>query len=524
VDAGGRSEGGESVWWLAVAGLFVLLLVPFFFVDVPPVLDYPNHLARLYVLAFGAGDPVLSAMYTPHWRIVPNLVLDLIGPSLMHLLPVHVAGRILLAGAAVLPVVGVLLYHRAIFGRGSYWPLASGLVAYNGIFFFGFINLLYGVGLAFAAAAFWIRFIDRRPVVAVAGAMVAVAGLFFCHLFGFFLFALLAGAHEIAGLAALRSGRSRLRRHALARALMLALALLPGLVLYRMSTLSGVDGDLAWPAPAEKLLNLLSPFMTYSQSLTLLSGVLVVSAFILLRRWTKFDAGTVIAIAATAALYIVAPSQMKSGTFIDARLPIMVALMIFGGSRPQVPRPVARVLFAGGAALLAVRVGAIAAVWHDHGRDLAELRATYAPVEPGARVLVLDAAGDASPAYIAAEPAGRRVPGLFRMDEHLAGLMLIERHAFWPFLFADPRQQPLEVRLAYAGSAYPLGEPLAIDRIAEDRPTNRYHAPFLDNWPARFDYVLLLNAGATNAAAVRPDRLTLLNASDMAALYRVRHP
>jgi hypothetical protein len=119
-----------------------------------------------------------------HWRIVPNLALDIFGPPLLHVLPVYVAGRALLAGAVVLPVAGVVLYHRAIFGRASWWPLVAGLVAFNGIFFLGFLNFLYGVGLAFAAAAFWIRLADRRPALAVVVGTVAATGLFFCHVFG----------------------------------------------------------------------------------------------------------------------------------------------------------------------------------------------------------------------------------------------------------------------------------------------------------------------------------------------------
>src|SRR5437016_360208 len=91
------SGGGDRLWWLAAAALVVVLAVPFFLVEVPPVEDYPNHLARIFLLAFGADDPVLSRMYAPEWHLVPNLAIDIVGPPLMHLLPVHVTGRVLLA-------------------------------------------------------------------------------------------------------------------------------------------------------------------------------------------------------------------------------------------------------------------------------------------------------------------------------------------------------------------------------------------------------------------------------------------
>jgi hypothetical protein len=215
---------------------------------------------------------------------------------------------------------------------------------------------------------------------------------------------------------------------------------------------------------------------------------------------------------------------MKSGTFVDVRLPLVMVLMVFAGFAPRLSPRSAMALVAGGAVFLIVRTGYVAAVWHAHGEDLAELRAAYAPVEAGAKVLVASAADVASPDYLAAEPAGRRIPGLFRTDEHLAGLMLIERHAFWPHLFADPRQQPLAALPPYAALADPLGELPSVRQLAVDTAAGAGQSPYLADWPQKFDYVLLLDAGAIDAAALRPDRLQLLNRSDMATLYRVRRP
>ena len=55
----------EYPWtWFFVV---VLLLVPLFVVDIPPILDYPNHLARLYLLGPAAADPILSQFYQAQW-------------------------------------------------------------------------------------------------------------------------------------------------------------------------------------------------------------------------------------------------------------------------------------------------------------------------------------------------------------------------------------------------------------------------------------------------------------------------
>ena len=103
----------RGAWWVVLALLSAVLLAPLLIADVPPVLDYPNHLARFVLLAAGPDDPVLGRMFTPSWSIIPDLAIDVIGPPLLHVLPVHVAGRCLLGGILLLNLAGVLALHRA---------------------------------------------------------------------------------------------------------------------------------------------------------------------------------------------------------------------------------------------------------------------------------------------------------------------------------------------------------------------------------------------------------------------------
>ena len=97
--------------------LAAVLLLPFALVDVPLVLDYPNHLARDFRAgASGRSHPVAllcAALENPAqsgfrsasaWRC-------------LKILPVHAGGRLLLALSLLAPPLGVLAYSRAAFGR-----------------------------------------------------------------------------------------------------------------------------------------------------------------------------------------------------------------------------------------------------------------------------------------------------------------------------------------------------------------------------------------------------------------------
>jgi hypothetical protein len=188
----------SALWWSTLAALIAVLLVPLFLTEIPPLLDYPNHLARMHILSRLPGDADLARIYGTVWRIVPNIGIDLAMPALMHVLPLMVAGKVFVALALILPLVGVVALHRALFGAVSYWPLAAGLVAYNRLFFSGFLNFLIGVGLALLGAALWRALRERPAPLRVGSAVVVAIVIFFCHLIAVAFYGLLLIGLELA--------------------------------------------------------------------------------------------------------------------------------------------------------------------------------------------------------------------------------------------------------------------------------------------------------------------------------------
>jgi hypothetical protein len=514
-------RGPSSLWLLTALALAITLAIPFFLVDVPPVLDYPNHLARYFVLAH-PGDPVLAQMYLPRWGLMPNLGIDVLGAGLLKVTDVHVGGRILLTLSLFAPVVGVVVYSRGVFGEFLYWPLASGTLAYNGIFHLGFMNFLLGLGLAFAAAAGWIVLRRRGETpAAVAFGAVATPVLFFCHLFGVLVFALLIGADEIARLQALRRAGTLTAAEVMRMGASLAVVISPAVVLYLASPLAA---GAAAPAPIAsvgyKLWTLLTPFMTTNISLTLWTTVIVIGFLAILWRRTSWTPGIRIAFGILAMVYLVAPSEIKGGTFVDVRLGMIVGLLLFAGLRPLLSpqlRLVAGVTFA---ALIGARTVYIATTWIDHGQTLAELRGALAQIAPGSRVMI--AHGQRAIGTYAERPE-RTLPGISRLDGQTSALMVVEQRAFWPLLFADPAQQPMEVTPESKPLSQSPGGPVDFALLTETSlsPTTLKQAPYLKNWRADFDAVLLIDPPAVLPST--PEGLTPVHAAPFAVLYRIQH-
>ena len=501
----------RGAWWPAVALVSAALLGPLLIADVPPILDYPNHLARFVLLAAGPGDPVLGPVFTPNWAIIPNLASDVIGPILLRVLPVHIAGRCLLGGVLLLNLAGVLALHRALFGRRSFWPLASGLVAYNSTFLLGFLNWQISSGLAMLFAAAWLTWRERRPAATIAGASVASTLLFFCHPMGLMFFLVLIGSAEAH---AMWRGQT-----VLVRGILLLPVLLGPMLLSLLTPLRNEPATADWLDAPAKLMQAVSPFINYFFPLDVSSAVMVYGGVALgvAAGWFVLAPRAVLAAAALAILYMAVPFNLMGTSFVDTRIAIMLGFLLFAAvDTVCLPRQAGRVVAAGLAAMFAVRMAVVADVWVDQRRDLADLRTVIAAVPPGALVYMTNVPREEAQTYWDTGPRSRMLSNILRTDYHLPALLLIEHGAFWPLLFANPAQQPIRLRPAY--------ERLA--REAHDIPS---HADFVAD-PDRgaaalrdFDFVLMLEADAgPDLREFMPRCLALVSRTGFAALFRVR--
>ena len=134
-----------------------VLLAPFFVIEILPLQDYPNHLARIHTLSHLENSPILREYYQASWALVPNLAMDVIVPLLARLFPLEVAGAIFCALVLLSTVPAVSLLHWAFHGKLSLWPLVSVLFAYNFVFYMGWLNYLLGINLALISAALWLK-------------------------------------------------------------------------------------------------------------------------------------------------------------------------------------------------------------------------------------------------------------------------------------------------------------------------------------------------------------------------------
>lgn len=160
----------------------VILLVPIWLATYPPLLDWPNHLARAYILARYHEVPEFQSVYTVQFDVLPNLAVDVIGMCLLRSTSYVLTTKIILSLIIIVFVVGCVLISVGLYGSIGLSTFLALLFVYNFMFFYGFANYMLGVGLFLTAYGYWLRCIQRWT--AGRAIMMSVLGLscYFAHL------------------------------------------------------------------------------------------------------------------------------------------------------------------------------------------------------------------------------------------------------------------------------------------------------------------------------------------------------
>jgi hypothetical protein len=414
------------------AGLFALACLPVLLNASLPLFDYPNHLARMYLLDALPASASLQQYYAIHWRPLPNLAMDLTVPWLAQVLPLELAGKFFILATLFLLAVGPALLHRVLSGTWSNLPLLAFLLLYGRILLAGYLNFLFGLGLAFVFFATWLRLrscaITLRLPIATALAVI----LYFAHLEALAVYALLVIPYEL-GIAWQR--RARL----VTQLANLVVAGLPFLVPFAI-LLFGVPriahGPIEFGPPGHKFDLLFAAFDAENRVLDIACFLAAIAAFAIAlhRRWLIVAPTMRAPLGALGIAYLVMPTHLFTAAAADHRLPLSIGLALVGSvCWKQAPAQIRARLMGGAAALFAVRLGAILLSWHTSDRIYASELSVLDAIPEGSRVAV------ASPS-IKARLITTNTP-----LAHIPTVAIIRRDAFIPILHAFPTQQPIEL-------------------------------------------------------------------------------
>jgi hypothetical protein len=395
------------------------LLLPVWSVPYPPLLDYPNQLARTFILSH-LHDPAyhFADWYRADWGPFPYLGMDLTLVSLQRVLPVEVAGKVFLSLCLLaVPLSVWWLVRTANPGQGglALWGL---LLSYNLFFLEGFVNYQLGLAVCLLTITLWIRYLDRPGLRRWLLVVAAATATYFAHLMAFIFAGFVIFVYTLVE-------KRRLRDQ-----LMAGIPFVPGVLMY---VVTGIIhgrhylGELYFRDWPEKFFDGLAAYR-HGYSPTLDSVVLwvtlvaVIVAFFrnpefrLRRSWT-------IVLLACLALYGVLPDEVGGNWEIDTRvIPVgfvMLLLVASVGRRQQ------RILGAIALLLFVARLVDVTRNFSAKQPELASLAAAVRSIPRDATVLPLINEHNDEDA-------------LQRPYVHFWAYSIVERGAHAPYLFDEP--------------------------------------------------------------------------------------
>lgn len=422
----------SSETWVK-AGLWAawaLLSLPLAFIRILPAVDYPDHLARIFLLSRGLDLPGYAHFYRANWALLPNLALDLIAVPLAKVMPVQDAGRLFVILLFGLTIYGGARLSRALNGSYTWFALLPALLVYNRVLAYGFLNFLFGLGLMLLgialhienrSAPFWRRTLTEAWV---------MVGLFACHLvaLAFYVFCILC--YEIA--AVLREGQPvkavPMRMGALGLPLVGVLSLLAA------SPTVSEASKMEFRPFGEKLSLLHSAFQTgqgsWDFAFTLLVAALV--AGLVLSKRAKLAPAMLWPLIGVSALFLASPTGFRDAMNVDTRIPVVLGLLCLASLAPSHAIS-SRWLGACVLGLVVVRAATTSVSYARWNLKLASVMNDLRRVPEGSIVVVTRHARSHAFDAVAWDP-----PLL-----HLPDLLLLEKPFLADDLFAIPTQQPL---------------------------------------------------------------------------------
>jgi hypothetical protein len=495
-----------------------LALSPLLAASIPTLIDYPSHLARMAILA----APDASENYIVHWRLVPNLAMDLIVPPLSHVIGLELAGRVFLA-LLLLQLLGATAWlHRVLHGRIGLWPLVSILFLYNIVLYYGFLNYLFGLGTALLVFGGWIRSAawpiwPRLVLFSLLAALV-----FVLHLFAFGVYGLLIGAYELGRLVA----RRRISGGGLPDFLLVFVQFIPALALWLANAAAEGSRRTVYGVLLDKLAALAAP-LNFNDFGAIAAPLVLCVFFVALRRGGLRLAPAMrfpLAIGGIAAVLM--PVWLYGSWGADLRLPVALAFVAIASTEPRFSsRATALAAALAMAMLMTLRVAEIAGAWGIADRHFDEFRQAIRGLPRGARLIV---AHPDDPTDLRFGDAYAIFPTEIMLYRHMDELAVIDRDCFVPYLGMvlgpvdeAPRNEGLYVR---QGVEMSWGELSASAYMqvseAETRTIDGFR--YWYDWPDKFDYLLMIDFG--DRLSELPPYLTLWHQGSFFSLYKVSAP
>jgi hypothetical protein len=494
------------------------LFIPFLLVEYPPLVDYPVHLSRQFILQNLESIPQLQENYQLAWGIKPNLAMDLIVPILSIFLPINLATKIFVMLSIALIIIGTLMLSKQIHGRVGLLPFGSLLFVYNMALWGGLVNYLFSMGLVLVSLALWLKLKGHSFGLQTIALSALCVTLFFSHLFGLALLGLCILCYELSQAFIQKKFSSR-------PFLIFILALFPSAIFWLLKPAGPPLSEWIWKDKFSHVASLLSGAYFFEKSdvvfIFILCALFLLFFIFAFKKNQYIESKPFIPLVFTLILISpFIPDAMMGGYSVMIRIPVLIPFMILAILPPEIiSHRLGKYFLVSTLLLLSLRSFNITDDWLSKNRDFSEYLEAAKIILPGSRV-------------IQAWRNDNEKTAIELSYQHITELSIPNQYFFIPHMAKIPDQQPIapskQTAFIDGGTAAPIslsqlydGIDLATSSRLLKTKMDGWQKPYWAFWPQNFDYLVFLHMREPQENP-SPNHLKLIKAGSYFDIYKIQ--
>ena len=443
-------EGSLRGWYGATLTLLaILVVVPIWSVEYPPLVDYPNHLARGYILYHHDDVPTFREDFDVDYLSTASLAMDGFILALLPICDARTTGKLFLTLTLWLWLLGWHCLGATLHGQPTWLALGGALFAYHSMFFYGFTNFSFSLGIFLLATAAWVAWRDGWSWWRLAIVALLALGCYFSHMAAFIFFT--------GTVLAMTAWQIVVERKLSIGMLVGFVPILLPLIFFFGFRSRGSESGIVWNSVAGKFVGALTLVRSYDRFLDggFLVALMIFAVFLF--AWsarTRVQGGALFAGLGCFVMFLIGPYEIFGGAPGDARFLLPAAALIVLSFDFAYARGKAIALLTMFLVLVIFRIGMIAFYWHGMDVGLREQIALFDAFPEQARVYPLIRLADD------ADESKRDRPVF-----HVIHYAVIDRHIYSPHLFAFPGQQPMHYKTKPIAFHHGVGDFPALDPV-----------------------------------------------------------
>ena len=412
-----------------------------------PFPDYPNHLARYYLLTRDYNSALYSQFYANNFRIIPNVGVDVLMAGIGRIVEPALGLRLLVCAMITASSLGFAkLSMLRNDGKLNPCMVLFPVLTFSFSLILGFLNFVLAASLLPWAIYLYenARFIKYRSLTITLFTLV----FFFFHLMIAVLWTLIILAKLVL------EDKSRSRLIAVAT---VALTVIGMVVLYKFSSVSDEHSTVAFSSIYSKIKYFFG-FIAYGPWWPLTSGLALIGFAILgFQKYFVITKDDKLVLLVLFLFYLVCPFGFRITANMDARSPPIILTLLLAMARPNQDRSnsnptlLVSILFG----IVMVNLTSVFVIVNKGDREADRMRSILKQIPAGDSLFIADVS----------QWNMRHRENWFPSYKMLAYFTAIDRPLFISGIFTFPSQQPVIMKpgledLAYASPDFPQHTPV----------------------------------------------------------------